>query len=85
MTSNLCDVYKILYYAAVYVRGHFCKHVCMYVYNVCIIIHGACETGSPAAARTLIALDLICDFGDHFLEKTTLHVRIIILCSCYFV
>ena len=21
---NLCDVYKILYYAAVYVRGHFC-------------------------------------------------------------
>ena len=24
VTSNLCDVYKILYYAAVYVRGHFC-------------------------------------------------------------
>ena len=21
---NLCNVYKILYYAAVYVRGHFC-------------------------------------------------------------
>ena len=24
VTNNLCDVYKILYYAAVYVRGHFC-------------------------------------------------------------
>ena len=23
VTNNLCDVYKILYYAAVYVRGHF--------------------------------------------------------------
>ena len=24
VTNNLCDVYKTLYYAAVYVRGHFC-------------------------------------------------------------
>ena len=27
VTNNLCDVYKILYYAAVCVRGHFCYHV----------------------------------------------------------
>ena len=24
MTNNLCDVHKIIYYAAVYARGHFC-------------------------------------------------------------
>ena len=24
VTNNLCDVYKTLYYVAVYVRGHFC-------------------------------------------------------------
>ena len=24
VTNNLCDVYKTLYYAVVYVRGHFC-------------------------------------------------------------
>ena len=44
VTNNLCDVYKILYYAAVYVRGHFCQHVIIRVsypqslYS--IVVHG---------------------------------------------
>ena len=44
VTSNLCDVYKILYYAAVYVRGHFCKHVIIRVSYLqslySIVVHG---------------------------------------------
>ena len=44
VTSNLCDVYKILYYAAVYVRGHFCQHVIIRVSYLqslySIVVHG---------------------------------------------
>ena len=40
VTSNLCDVYKILYYAAVYVRGHFCQHVPIYNLYIRIVVHG---------------------------------------------
>ena len=46
VTGNLCDVYKnlILYYAAVYVCGHFCKHVIVSVSYLqslySIVVHG---------------------------------------------
>ena len=46
VTSNLCDVFKnlILNYAAVYVRGHFCKHVIIRVSYLqslySIVVHG---------------------------------------------
>ena len=44
VTNNLCNVYKILYYAAVYVRGHFCWHVIIRVSYLqslySIVVHG---------------------------------------------
>ena len=44
VTNNLCNIYKILYYAVVYVRGHFCWHVIIRVSYLqslySIVVHG---------------------------------------------
>ena len=62
MTSNLCDVYKILYHAAVYIRGHFCQHVIIRVSYLqslsSIVVHGYAV--HSVLASYIIILHVVC-------------------------
>ena len=63
VTNNLCDVYKILYYAAVYVRGHFCKHVIVrasYLQSLYSIVVHDYTVHSVLASYNIIIVHIVC-------------------------